>query len=112
MCPEAKRRVIHVRIGAGRALCESGDAQTLGDGGSKEAVVLLRFFSESEEGEEDGRAKDGTPSIDFKVGAQKLIGLYLDPGVLVCAVVHFVGLIPGDPWVDDLVSWGHNTPNG
>ena len=56
------KRGMNIRIGDGRGLGESSDSETLGDGGSQKAVVLLRLLSEPEETEEDERAKDGSPS--------------------------------------------------
>ena len=60
------KRGMNIRVGDGRGLGESSVSETLGDGGSNEAVVLLRLISESEESEEDKRAKDGSPSSGLK----------------------------------------------
>ena len=74
-------------------------SETLGDGGSPKAVVLLRLISESEESEEDKCAKDDSPSIDLKHVVAKL-PVYQDPWNLVDTIVFPVRISPGDPWVN------------
>lgn len=56
---------ISIRIGGCRALGESGESETLGDGGGQKTVILLRLISESEESEEDKRGNDGSPSTEL-----------------------------------------------
>ena len=88
-------------------------SQTLSNGGSQEAVVLLRLLSESEESEEDKRAEDGGPSRGLKQSDGNRTLVQHDSRELEDAGVSPVGVGPGDPWVN-LFRLGvlDNTPNG
>jgi len=92
------RREINIRIGDGRALCESGGSETLGDGGRKETVILLRLVGEPKESEEEERAKDGTPSNCLELGdlirGENLRRELEDAGV------SPVGISPRDPRIN------------
>lgn len=88
------KRGINIRIGGGRTLGESCESQTLGDSGSPETVVLLRFVSESEESEQGERAIDGKPSVRLKPSDKSWILVYRDSGDLEDAGVSPVGVSP------------------
>ena len=88
---------MNARIGADRTLGESGVSETLGDGRSQNAIVLLRLISESEESEEDERGNDGTPSGNLTRRGKNRILTVHDPRDLEDTGISPVGVSPGDP---------------
>jgi hypothetical protein len=83
---------INVRIGDTRALGKRGVTNSLGDGGSQSAIVLLGFVSESEEGEEDEGAENGGPSSGLEeINGNRALDQQ-DSGILEDARVSPVGV--------------------
>jgi len=97
------------RVGAGHALGESGVSETLGDGGSQEAVVLFRLIGKSEETEEDERANDVGPSNALK--RNDCVLAVHNPRELEDTGVSPVGVSPGDPRANPQHSVRDNIPN-
>ena len=75
--------------------------------------MLLRLISESEETEEDERAKDGGPSCGLKPNDGNWSQVQYDSGELEDTGVPPVGVGPGDPWVNRFrLGVLDNAPNG
>lgn len=104
---------IDIRVGDGRTLGERGVSKTLGNGGSKKAVVLPRLISEPEESEKDERAEDGRPSGGLKRYNESRAPIHEDPGELEDARISPVCVFPGAVWINNVQgSAGDDVPSG
>lgn len=87
---------INSLTGGGRILNKRGAPKEACEGGRQKAVVFLCLASESKETEEDERAVDCDPSIEFQRTDHNRT--HCDPGNLRDARVLPMGVLPRDPW--------------